>query len=79
MKRQYFDKNGKEIKAGMIIMDSEGNKEAVYDLGEDLGLNASNERYLETHPDVTREYYPLYQFSLREDWEIVGGEDNEKI
>lgn len=58
---KYFDKHGKEIKAGMKIMHNDGDIEKVhanYD-ETDLGINAS-----------TLEIYPLYQFNLKE-WEIV--------
>ena len=49
---QYFDKNGVEIKAGMTIRMEDGSLELVYDTTDsygnpDLGINASNEDYLE--------------------------------
>ena len=52
---QYFDKNGVEIKAGMTIRMEDGSLELVYDPTDsygnpDLGINASNEEYLELHP-----------------------------
>ena len=51
---QYFDKNGVEIKAGMTIRMEDGSLELVYDTTDsygnpDLGINASNEEYLELH------------------------------
>ena len=52
---QYFDKNGVEIKAGMTIRMEDDSLELVYDTTDsygnpDLGINASNEEYLELHP-----------------------------
>jgi hypothetical protein len=60
---KYFDKNGKEIKAGMKIKHDDGDIELVHANYEetDLGINAS-----------TFEIYPLYQFNLKE-WEILEG------
>ena len=59
--QEYFDKHGKEIKAGMTIKHDNGDIELVHlNFNEDdLGINAS-----------TFEIYPLYQFNLKE-WEIV--------
>lgn len=44
---QYFDKNGKEIKAGIKILMEDGSIEMVYDteyqyVNPNLGINASN-------------------------------------
>ena len=44
---QYFDKNGKEIRAGMKILMEDGSIEMVYDTEDqygnpNLGINASN-------------------------------------
>ena len=52
---QYFDKNGVEIKSGMTLRMADGSEELVYDTtnaygNPDLGINASNEEYLERHP-----------------------------
>ena len=52
---QYFDKNGKEIKAGMKILMEDGSIEMVYDTEDqygnpNLGINASNEEFLKLHP-----------------------------
>ena len=76
---KYFDKNGTEILAGMTIKHDDGDTELVYTCGvydEDLGVNASNEKWLEReygeHKELFREYYPLSQFSMRE-WEVVQG------
>ena len=61
---QYFDKNGKEIKAGMKILMEDGSIEMVYDTEDqygnpNLGINASNEEFLKLHPNWAREYYML--------------------
>lgn len=66
---QYFDKNGKEIKAGMKIRMEDDNIEMVYDTVDaygnlNLGINASNEAFLELHPNWAREYYPLSMFNM---------------
>ena len=52
---QYFDKNGVEIKGGMTLRMADGSEELVYDTTDaygnpDLGINASNEEFLERHP-----------------------------
>lgn len=66
----YFDKNGNEIKAGMHIKMEDGSIELVYDTTDgygnpDLGINASNEGYLERNPCAVREYYSLCNFDMR--------------
>lgn len=66
---QYFDKNGKEIKAGMKILMSDGSVEMVYDTVDaygnpNLGIKASNETFLELHPNWAREYYSLGMFKM---------------
>ena len=69
---QYFDKNGNEIKAGMYITLGEGcEPDLVYDTVDaygnpDLGVNASNEAYLERNPFASREFYSLSNFDMRE-------------
>lgn len=68
---KYFDKSGVEIKAGMYITMSDGSTELVYDTDDgygnpDLGINASNEAYLERHSYASREYYSLSNFDMRE-------------
>lgn len=70
----YKDKNGKIIKEGMMLM-VEGKKEKIYLLTDgELGINASNENYLENHygkdKELYREFYPLYEFDT-EEWEVV--------
>lgn len=67
----YVDKNGIEIKAGMTIQMADGSHELVYDTQDaygnaDLGINASNEAYLERHPFASREYYSLSNFDMSE-------------
>ena len=68
---KYVDKNGIEIKAGMTIQMADGSHELVYDTQDaygnaDLGINASNEEYLERHPFASREYYSLSTFDMSE-------------
>ena len=68
---KYVDKNGIEIKAGMTIQMADGSHELVYDTQDaygnvDLGINASNEEYLERHPFASREYYSLSNFDMSE-------------
>lgn len=67
---QYFDKNGAPIKAGMTIRMEDGSLELVYDTTDsygnpDLGINASNEEYLERNPCACREFYSLRNFDMR--------------
>ena len=67
----YVDKNGIEIKVGMTIQMADGSHELVYDTQDaygnaDLGINASNEEYLERHPFASREYYSLSNFDMSE-------------
>lgn len=74
---QYTDKNGNEIKEGMMLRLSDGTVERVYKTvdesgNDDLGINASNEEYLLAHglSEADREYYPLSQFPPDE-FEII--------
>ena len=73
--KEYFDKNGVQIKENMEIKHDDGEVELVYagsenDLGEiELGVNASNENHA-NFTELTREIYPLSQFFLKE-WEVV--------
>ena len=67
---KYFDKNGVEIRAGMTLLMSDGTTELVYDTTDsdgnpDLGINASNEDYLNRHPYACREYYSLGSIDIR--------------
>jgi len=73
----YTDKNGNEIKEGMMVRLSDGTVERVYKTvdesgNDDLGINASNAEYLLAHglSEVDREYYPLSQFPQNE-FEII--------
>ena len=75
---QYFDKNGVEIKAGMTIRMEDGSLELVFDTTDsygnpDLGINASNEEYLERNPCACREFYSLCNFDMR-NTEVVDGQ-----
>lgn len=70
IKMKYYDKNGAPIKAGMTIRMEDGSLELVYDTTDsygnpDLGINASNEEYLELHPFASREFYSLCNFDMR--------------
>lgn len=66
---KYFDKNNREIEAGMLIRMGDGSTEMVYTTTDaygnpDLGISASNEAYLKRHPDADREFYSLSNFSM---------------
>ena len=66
---QYFDKNGKEIKAGMKILMDDGSVELVYATEDsfgnpNLGINATNEAFLREHTNWEREYYSLSMFDM---------------
>lgn len=69
---KYFDVNGKEIKAGMIIENtSDKSVEKVYEIGEgDLGIMAVSPAYRKNHPDVEDEFYSLSTIGIKE-WKIV--------
>ena len=68
----YFDKHGIEVKAGMYITLGDGfAAELVYGTVDaygnpDLGVNASNEAYLERNLFASREFYSLSNFDMRE-------------
>lgn len=69
---EYFDKNDKQIFAGMTIQHDDGDVEKVYASDDDdLGINASNEKHI-SFTEFTRELYPLYQFNMKE-WVIIDG------
>ena len=75
MFREYKDKHGTIIQAGMTIRHDSGDVEEVYetmtDSGErSLGIMATNPDYLKRHPDCEIEYYDLHNFNLKE-WEII--------
>lgn len=66
---KYFDKNGKEIKAGMTIRMDDGSIELVYATEDaygnpNLGINATNEAFLERHSEWEREFYSLSMFDM---------------
>ena len=66
---QYFDMNGKEIKAGMKILMDDGSVELVYATEDsfgnpNLGINATNEAFLREHTNWEREYYSLSMFDM---------------
>lgn len=70
---RFYDQNGTEITAGMYLRFSDGSVEKVYVCsdgsdGEILGINASNEAYMQAHglDEFYREYYPLTNFNLSE-------------
>ena len=55
----------------MTLRMADGSEELVYDTTDaygnpDLGINASNEKYLERHPYASREYYSLCNFDMGE-------------
>lgn len=55
----------------MTLRMADGSEELVYDTTDaygnpDLGINASNEDYLERHPYASREYYSLCNFDMSE-------------
>lgn len=70
-KQRWFDRNGVELHDGDIVRDiNSGEEERVYAChpSDDpdslsLGLNASNEKFLELHPEWSREIYPFTNFS----------------
>ena len=69
-KLRWFDCNGCELKEGDTVKDIyTGRLDKVYachpaDYPEEtsLGLNASNEEFLELHPEWPREVYPFSAF-----------------
>jgi len=80
MSKQYFDKTGKEIRAGMVIRHDNGEAEKVYatidyDGDNDLGIQATSKAYLKYHPDCEIEYYSLAAFNMNE-WLIVQEPEN---
>lgn len=70
-KQRWFDCRGRELHAGDMVRGiGTDKKEMVYECHPkgnpdelNLGLNASNERFLELHPEVHREIYPFDEFS----------------
>ena len=74
MSQKWFDCHGQELKAGDRVREvNTGKVELVYachPAGEpndlSLGLNASNEKFLELHPGWPREIYPFSEFICTE-------------
>lgn len=71
----YFDKTGREIKAGMVLRHDDNELDTVCTTTgpegqEDLGILATNPKFLCNHPGMDTEYYPLSRFPTKE-WEIV--------
>lgn len=70
MSKRWFDCNGIELHDGDIIRDvNSGREERVYAChpkddpdNVSLGVNASNEAFLELHPGWEREIYPFDEF-----------------
>lgn len=70
-KIKWFDRNGQELHDGDYVREiNSGEEERVYEChpqGEpdetSLGLNASNEKFLELHPQWCREIYPFSNFA----------------
>ena len=69
---RYQDKHGNEITEGMYLRFEDGSVEQVYawQTGDesDLGINASNEAYLQAHGlgEFPQDLYPLSEFDLSE-------------
>lgn len=72
--KTYKDKHGAVIKEGDEIMHKGGQLGFVVACsgpdGEDLGISASNQDYMDAHPQAEEQFYPLSEFFLS-DWEIV--------
>lgn len=72
-KNRWFDCVGRELHAGDTVRGiGTGEEELVYECFSvdnpdelNLGLNASNERFLELHPECSREVYPFDNFAYR--------------
>lgn len=68
---KWFDRNGVQILEGDTVRDMEtGKEELVYECHPQdypdqlsLGVNASNEKFLELHPTWPREIYPFSNFA----------------
>lgn len=62
-KKQYFDKKGNEIVAGMTVRFDDGSEEKIHECGDGkLGILATNPDFLKNHPDFPEEYYPLTEY-----------------
>lgn len=72
-KQRWFDRNGVELHEGDTIIDVDSGKEelvyACHPIGctddLNLGINASNERFLVLHPEHEREIYPFDNFPYK--------------
>ena len=71
MDKRYYDKNGSRVEADMFHRFSNGRIEKVYATvggngNPDLGINASNDAYMERHgiPESERVFYPLSDVEL---------------
>lgn len=72
-RQRWFDAVGRELFPGDTVRGiGTGKEELVYECHPDgnpdelnLGLNASNERFLELHPEKSREIYPFDNFAYR--------------
>ena len=70
-KMRWFDRNGVELHDGDTVRDVDTGKEELvyachpvdYPEDESLGVNASNEAFLELHPEWPREIYPFSGFT----------------
>lgn len=86
-KERWFDHNGVELHEGDTVREIYScHEEKVYQCCSkdnpeflSLGLNASNEAFLELHPTWRREIYPFSDFS----YEVINGQrrlsDYEKV
>ena len=69
---RYQDRHGNKITEGMYLQFEDGSVEQVYawQTGDesDLGINASNEVYLQAHGlgEFSQELYPLSEVDLSE-------------
>lgn len=69
----WYDRNGVLLVDGDIVREVDtGEEELVYECHPNgypdqlsLGINASNERFLELHPEWSREIYPFSNFSYK--------------
>ena len=72
-KERWFDRNGVELDDGDTVREvNSGREELVYECHPagypeelSLGLNASNEVFLELHPGWAREIYPFSEFEYK--------------
>lgn len=72
---EYYDRTGREIRAGMILRSSSGQVKEVFECQDqsgnlDLGIIATNLEFLKNHPFSDIEYYSLSAIDLAE-WAII--------